>query len=229
MKWMGFWEAAWVCAAGAIVRTQGSVGSKRSSSSNTVTRSHELHRPRLRHRFAFKVLSCSSHSQSLVYKKCYKSSLCPCYCGSSKDHEEFEIVRENIRHNLEVFILSMWYESRFFSFVCLIDWSWVPTNFTGINSTSFLLFSALQRVCKDVDVESHKSIIKQARVQHLYGRFLGTLHKEADEVNNILICYDVYSILRVFASYETYISDVLGNLCHWHDIDNCHSCASLTI
>ncbi|KAG0608149.1 hypothetical protein M758_8G082600 [Ceratodon purpureus] len=57
---------------------------------------------------------------------------------STKDHEEFEIVRENIRQNLE-------------------------------------------RVCKDVEVESHKSIIKQARIQHLYGRFLGTLHNEADE------------------------------------------------
>lgn len=50
----------------------------------------------------------------------------------------------------------------------------------------------LQKVCKEVEVESHKSIIKQARVQHLYGRFLGTLHSEVDEVGffslNLCIC-----------------------------------------
>nr|XP_024385455.1 protein PHYLLO, chloroplastic-like isoform X2 [Physcomitrium patens] len=65
---------------------------------------------------------------------------------SSKDHEEFEIVRESIRQNLE-------------------------------------------KVCKEVEVESHKSIIKQARVQHLYGRFLGTLHSEVDEFDLIRVLH----------------------------------------
>ena len=46
----------------------------------------------------------------------------------------------------------------------------------------------VQRVCKDVEVESHKSIIKQARIQHLYGRFLGTLYNKADEVSLHSFC-----------------------------------------
>lgn len=60
----------------------------------------------------------------------------------------------------------------------------------------FLIELFLQRVCKDVQIESHKSIIKQARVQHLYGRFLGTLHNEADEVSLPSFICSVFNLLR---------------------------------
>lgn len=38
-------------------------------------------------------------------------------------------------------------------------------------------------VCKDVETEVNKCLIKQERVQHLYARFNGELADEAAEVN----------------------------------------------
>lgn len=64
------------------------------------------------------------------------------------------------------------------------------SDFNSKRELLFLMELHVQRVCKDVEVESHKTIIKQARIQHLYGRFLGTLHKEADEVSlhSFILC-----------------------------------------
>ncbi|CAM6124850.1 unnamed protein product [Calypogeia fissa] len=57
---------------------------------------------------------------------------------STKDHFEFEIVRESVKRNMEA-------------------------------------------VCKNVSAESSKSLLKQARVQHLYARFNGELHDDVGE------------------------------------------------
>lgn len=51
-------------------------------------------------------------------------------------------------------------------------------------------------VCSNVDVESHKETIKQARVQHLYSRLNGELRIESGEARpNGAFIQEAYPVL----------------------------------